>query len=171
MPPDGDIQYVQRYDIAELMMQKYTVSVDEGDFTVFYRLSTTESEGEETTEDLDAKIASMVIDKERTSLAIKLDGVAQTDIVSVRFPQELISVEGREFTLLVNGKQKGYEWSEQDGKTTMIFVIPAQTTEIEIIGTRVIPEFPSGMMLLAVVMSVTLIVSLAKLRPQSKHSQ
>lgn len=153
-----DTQLVQKYDIAELMMQKYVVSVDEGDYTVFYRLSTTESQ-----EDLDAKITSMTINKDRTSLVIGLEGVAQTDIMSVRFPNEILSAEGGKFTLLVNGGQRGYESSEQEGKTNMIFLIPAKTGKIEIIGTRVIPEFPSTMILLAAVISAALIVPLTKL--------
>jgi hypothetical protein len=161
----GDDAYlVQKYDIAELMMQKYVVSVDEGDYVVFYRLSTTESHAEGTAEDLDAKITSMTINKERASLVIGLEGVEQTDIMSVRFPNEILSAEGGKFTLLVNGEQRGYESSEQKGKTNMIFLIPAQSGEIEIIGTRVIPEFPSTMILLAAVMSAVLIVPLAKLQ-------
>ncbi|MEM3170574.1 MAG: hypothetical protein QW838_07365 [Candidatus Nitrosotenuis sp.] len=157
-----DIQLVQKYDIAELMMQKYVIHVDKGDYTVFYRLSTTESNAEGTTEDLDSKITSMTINKERTSLVIKLEGVAQTDIMSVRFPNEILSAEGSKFTLHVNGVQKGYELSEQEGKTNMIFLIPAQSREIEIIGTRVIPEFASEMILLAALMSATLVVPLVK---------
>lgn len=159
-PAGDDIQYVQRYDIAELMMQKYTVSLDEGDFTVFYRLSTTESEGEGTMEDLNAKVTSMDIDKERTSLVIRLDEIKQTDIMSVRFPHDLISAEDGDFLLLVDGNQKGYESSEQEGKTNMIFVIPAQTTEIEIIGTRVIPEFSSMLAVLIIVMSLASVLPL-----------
>ncbi len=160
VPGDDTLQYVQRYDIAELMMNKYTLSMDEGDFTIFYRLSTTESEGEGTAEDLDAKVTSIGIDKERISLVIKLDDVRQTDIMSVRFPQDLVSAEGTELTLLVDGVQKGYEWSVQDDKTNMIFVIPAHTAKIEIIGTRVIPEFSSGLLLLDTIMSTMLIVHL-----------
>ncbi|MFN3654117.1 MAG: hypothetical protein ACK4TO_02180 [Candidatus Nitrosotenuis sp.] len=156
-------QPVQKYDIAELMMQKYVMSVDDGDYTVFYRLSITESHAEGTAEDLDAEITSMIINKERSSLVIGLEGVAQTDIMSVRFPNEILSAEGGKFTLLVNGEQKGYESSEQQGKTNMIFLIPAKTGEIEIIGTRVIPEFQSIMILLAAVMSAALIVPLTKL--------
>lgn len=165
-----DTQLVQKYDIAELMMRKYVVSVGEGDYTVFYRLSTTESHAEGTAEDLDARITSMTINKERTSLVIGLEGVVQTDIMSVRFPNEILSAEGGKFTLLVNGEQRGYESSEQEGKTNMIFLIPPQSDEIEIIGTRVIPEFPSGMVLFTIVMSAILIIGMTKLRPASKQS-
>ncbi|HXG74228.1 MAG TPA: hypothetical protein VNK44_05385 [Candidatus Nitrosotenuis sp.] len=157
-----DITLVQKYDIAELMMQKHVLSVEEGDYTIFYRLSTAESHAEGTAEDLDAKITSMGINKERTSLMIMLEGVGQTDIMSVRFPNELLSAQGGKFTLLVDGKQRGYESSEQEGKTNMIFLIPSRSKEIEIIGTRVIPEFQSAIILLVATFLATLIVPLAK---------
>jgi hypothetical protein len=158
-----DIKLVQKYDIAELMMQKYVLNVDEGDYVIFYRLSTTKSHTEGTSEDLDANITSMTINKERASLVIRLEGVEQTDIMSVRFPNEILSAQGGKFTLFINGQQRGYESSEQDGKTSMIFLIPSRSKEIEIVGTRVIPEFHSVLILLAA-SSAALIVPLKKLK-------
>lgn len=36
---------INRRDIAEIMMNKYKISTDQGEFTVFYRLSITGSVG------------------------------------------------------------------------------------------------------------------------------
>lgn len=148
---------VAKLDIAELMMQKYQLNADQRDFTIFYRISTLESVVESSMEDFDAKVVAMEIDQERTSLVITLDNIKQTDLMSVRFPQELISTEKGKFTLLVDGKERGYEWSAQEESRNLIFIIPKQTTEVEIIGNRVIPEFTSGLLVLIIVSSALLI--------------
>lgn len=154
----GDsIQMVAKQDIAELMMQKYQLNADQRDFTIFYRISTLESVVESSMEDFDAKVVAMEIDYERTSLVITLENIKQTDLMSVRFPQELISAEKGKFTLLVDGEERGYEWSAQGESRSLIFIIPKQTTEVEIIGSRVIPEFTSGLLVLIIVSSALLI--------------
>ena len=151
------IQLVAKLDIAELMMQKYQLTADQRDFTIFHRISTLESVGEGNTEDFDAKVVAMEINQERTSLVITLENIKQTDLMSVRFPQELISAEKGKFTLLVDGEERGYEWSVQEESRNLIFIIPKQTTEVEIIGNRVIPEFTSGLLVLIIVSSTLLI--------------
>jgi hypothetical protein len=43
---------------------------------------------------------------------------------------------------LINGQEKGYEFSVSGKYASLIFMmIPKQTAEVEIIGTKVIPEF------------------------------
>jgi hypothetical protein len=150
----AQITPIQRYDIAELMMKKYTVSVEQDEFTVFYRLSTTGALTEDTYEDLDAKLASIEVNQERQSLVIKLENVYQTDIMSMRIPMELISAEGRQLALFIDGRETQYEWSVKEKYNNMIFIVPPQTAEIEIVGTRVIPEFPSGLLVLIVASAV-----------------
>jgi hypothetical protein len=103
---------------------------------------------EDSSEDYDAKIISMSINPERSSLMIKLDNILHSDVMSVRFPQEVLSADKEKFTLLVNGQEKGYEFSVYDKYTNLIFIVPKQTTEVEIIGTKVIPEFTGGILVL-----------------------
>jgi hypothetical protein len=149
---------VQNYDIAEIMMNKYRVSVGQDEFTVFYRLSVVGSAGEGTMEDLEAKLTSVSINQERISLVITLENIEQTDIMSLRLPKELISAEGKQLALFVDGKEIQYEWSVKDQYNNLIFIVPKQTTEVEVIGTRVIPEFPSGLLVLGFV-SLGLVVA------------
>jgi hypothetical protein len=153
---NNSLQLIQ-HDIAELMMQKYTIKVDEKDFITYYRLSTLESVGEGSSEDYDGKITSMEINHERTSLVIKLNNIKQSDILSIRLPHDLISAEKGKFTILANGKERGYEWSVQGEFRNLIFIVPKQTTEVEIIGTKVIPEFTSEILVLVIVSSGLLI--------------
>ena len=144
---------INRRDIAEIMMNKYKISTDQGEFTLFYRLSITGSVGGDTFEDLETKISSVNINQERASLIITFDNVKQTDIMSLMLPKELISAEGEQLALFVDGKEIEYEWSVKEKYNTLIFILPKQTTEVEVVGTRVIPEFPSGLLILGVVSS------------------
>ena len=146
------IQPVQHADIAEIMMKKYQIHVANTDFTIFYRFSTA-GEGESSDEDRNAQITSIDVNQDRKSLVISLGKINQDDIMSIRFSQDLVSSEGKRLTLLIDGKEKGYESSSQDNKNTMIFVLPKDAGQIEIIGTKVIPEFSSGILALIVVSS------------------
>ena len=152
-----ELQLSQYADIAELMMKKYQINVDNTDFTIFYRFSTV-GQGEGSDEDTITTIKSIELDKERKSLIISIDNLNQTDILSIQFPKKLVSAEGTKLTLLVDGKEKGYESNVQGIKRTMIFVLPANSEKIEIVGTRVIPEFPSGLLALPVIISGMIIM-------------
>ena len=157
-----ELQLSQYADIAELMMKKYQINVDNTDFTIFYRFSTM-GQGEGSDEDIIATIKSIELDKERKSLIISVDNLNQTDILSIQFPKKLVSAEGTKLTLLVDGKEKGYESNVQDIKRTMIFVLPAKTEKIEIVGTNVIPEFSSGLtVLLALISGIIIMQRLGK---------
>lgn len=160
---DDAIKQVQQADIAEITMKKYQVNVDGADFTVFYRLSTTIETAEGTPDDFEAKVTSVQINKERKSMIITLSDVKQTDIMSVRFEKTLVSAEGKKLTLMVNDKEKGYDSSSQGDKRSMIFIVPANTTQVEIIGTQVIPEFPSGLMMLLIVLSSVVLLQKLKI--------
>ncbi|WP_100183116.1 hypothetical protein [Candidatus Nitrosotenuis aquarius] len=153
---------VQHTDIAELMMKKHQITVEDTGFTIFYRFSTV-GEGESSNEDTMAQITSVDINKERKSLVISIDDINQDDLMSVRFSEELVSAQGKRLVLLIDGGEKGYESNTQDGKRTMIFVLPEGSKQVEIVGTRVIPEFPSAALALAaIVSSVVLVQKLRK---------
>ncbi|HSA98655.1 MAG TPA: hypothetical protein VLF17_06215 [Candidatus Nitrosotenuis sp.] len=145
---DTPIQKVQQFDIAQLMMKKYQLHVGEKNFEILYRLSTLETMAEDSGEDYNAKIVSMSINSERSSLIINLDNILHSDVMSVRFPQELLSADKEKFTLLVNGQEKKYDFSVSGKYTNLIFIVTKQTTEVEIVGTKVIPEFTGGLLVL-----------------------
>jgi hypothetical protein len=158
----AQIQPIQHIDIAELMMKKYQLNIEDTDFTIFYRFSTV-GEGESSDEDTHAQITSIDINKEQKSMIISVDNIYQDDLMSIRFSKELVSAEGKRLTLLIDSQQKGYESNTQNDKQTMIFVLPANTKQVEIVGTKVIPEFPSSVLaLIVVVSSVVLIQRLKK---------
>jgi hypothetical protein len=148
------IQKIQHPDIAQLMMKKYQLDVEERSFQILYRLSTPETVAEGSSEDYDAKVASMSINSERSSLIINLENIRHSDIMSIRFPKELLSADKEKFTLLINGQEKRYEFSVKGEYTNLIFIVPKQTTEVEIMGTKVIPEFTGGLFVLAAATSL-----------------
>jgi hypothetical protein len=154
---DTSIQQIQYPDLAQLMMKKYQLQVDEKSFEILYRLSTLETTAEDSSEDYDAKVVSMSINSERSSLIVKLDNILHSDVMSVRFPQEFLSADKEKFTLLVDGQEKGYEFSVSGKYTNLIFIVTKQTTEVEIVGTKVIPEFPGGLLVLTAATSLLFI--------------
>jgi hypothetical protein len=151
---DISIQKIQYPDIAQLMMKKYQLDVEERSFEILYRLSTLGAMAKDSGEDYDAKVVSMSINSERSSLIISLDNILHSDVMSIRFPKELLSADKEKFTLLVNGQEKGYEFSVKGEYTNLIFIVPKQTTEVEIMGTKVIPEFTGGLFVLTAAMSL-----------------
>ena len=158
----ADEAILAQYDIAEIMMNKYELSVEQNEFTVFYRLSTAGTLSEDTDPDLEAKITSITVNQERQSIVISITNVSQTDIMSLRIPKELVSADGKQLALFVDGKETQYEWSVKEPYNNLIFIVPSHTTEIEIAGTKVIPEFPSGLSILVMVSSAAIAVSLAR---------
>jgi len=116
--------------------ESYQLTVDENSFEINY--STT------------GRVIAMEIDKELFSLLIGLENVEKDSILEIEFTHELISAEKNEFAVLVNGYEIDYEISTTDLGSKLTIPIFADTEEIEIIGTNVIPEFPLGILMVLV---------------------
>ncbi len=116
--------------------ESYQLTVDENSFEINY--STT------------GRVIAMEIDKELFSLLIGLENVEKDSILEIEFTHELISAEKNEFAVLVNGYEVDYELSTTDLGSKLTIPIFADTEEIEIIGTNVIPEFPLGILMVLV---------------------
>jgi len=116
--------------------ESYQLTVDENSFEINY--STT------------GRVIAMEIDKELFSLLIGLENVEKDSILEIEFTHELISAENNEFAVLVNGYEIDYELSTTNLGSKLTIPIFADTEEIEIIGTNVIPEFPLGILMVLV---------------------
>ena len=116
--------------------ESYQLTVDENSFEINY--STT------------GRVIAMEFDKELFSLLIGLENVEKDSILEIEFTHELISAENNEFAVLVNGYEVDYELSTTDLGSKLTIPIFADTEEIEIIGTNVIPEFPLGILMVLV---------------------
>lgn len=142
------------YDISKLMMNPYTISYNGVDYVIFYRI--TISSIEYGNVDTDAKVVEMTVVPERTSIQIKLDNIKNDDLMSIRFPHELISAEGERFLLHVNNSNVGYEMAHYGDETSITFILPAGSQNVELVGTRVIPELGmyAGLVLVAGIVGV-----------------
>ncbi len=116
--------------------EKYQLTVDVNSFEINY--STT------------GIVIAMEIDKELSSLLVGLENVEIDSIFEIEFTHELISAMNNEFAVLVNGYEVNYEISATDLGSKLTIPIFADTEEIEIIGTNVIPEFPVGILMVLV---------------------
>lgn len=154
---DDSILRVRQTDIAELMMDKYQIQVEGDQYTLFYRFSSLEGI-ESGSGDYDAVLTSVKVNQENSSLILNMSNIKQTDLMSVRFSEELLSAEDGNFILLIDGKQRGYETSTLEKTRTLIFVIPQNTSKVELVGNRVIPEFTSSILVLITVSSALLII-------------
>lgn len=134
---EGTIQQTGFHDISQLMMHKYSLTIDGKTYEIFYRFLNMENGRE----DKDATVSAINVDATNHALVITVDNVLQTDFLSLRIPQEVISAENEKFTILVDGKEIGYELSYT--KDDVIFGIMLQkgASQIQIVGTAVMPEF------------------------------
>jgi len=111
-----------------------------------------------------ADVISMDIDKEANSLLIGLMNTQDSNF-KIDLPMELINASNNNFIILADGSEVLPEIMTDGDSSTFTFFVPEFTEEIEIIGTKVIPEFPIGaiMGITGLVFSV-LVLSKSKIR-------
>ncbi len=119
--------------------ENYQMEIDENSFDIHYHFN--------------GELLAMAVDNELTSFLIATENVIEGDNFHITLPHELISAENNEFAILVNGMEVDYQISSDDAESEFIVPIPAFTEEIEIIGTKVIPEFPLGVLFVLVIMT------------------
>ncbi|MGQ0377342.1 MAG: hypothetical protein ACT4OW_07570 [Nitrososphaerota archaeon] len=114
---------------------------------------------------LDGQVIAMAIDHELNSLLVGITEVKDSTF-QITLPQNLISAESNEFAVLVDQIEVDYNVSTQDDVAVLHFFVPADSEEIEIIGTQVIPEFPLGALLVftTMIVIVTLVTKIGKFR-------
>ncbi|MEK6944456.1 MAG: hypothetical protein AABW55_03320 [Thermoproteota archaeon] len=103
--------------------------------------------------ELNGDVIAMAVDENTTSFLIGITNVEDSNF-EISLPTELISAENNEFVVLVDGIEVDYDVYTQNDAAILQFFVPANSQEIEIIGTHVIPEFPLG----ALVVLATMIV-------------
>jgi predicted secreted protein with PEFG-CTERM motif len=109
-------------------------------------------------------LSSMNINEERKSIEIIMENVPEKTDFWVRTPQDVLYAEGEKFTVLVDGVDTGYDLMKFPNDYVVGFIISENTTNVEIIGTRVIPEF-GGLTILVLAISVMGIIHLARKNP------
>ena len=134
--PDAYAQYL---DISQLESEKVTFEFDGNSYDVYYGYrGSLDSMG---SNELYPILYSMSINEERKSLEIIMEGVPKKTDFWVRIPEDVLYAEGEKFTVIVDGVDTGYDLMKFPNDYVVGFVISEDTQYIEIIGTRVIPEF------------------------------
>ncbi|MBI2006117.1 MAG: PEFG-CTERM sorting domain-containing protein [Nitrosopumilales archaeon] len=130
---------------------KYMLNTDDQTFEIVYSL--------------DGQVIAMAIDHELNSLLIGITEVNDSTF-QITLPQNLISAENNEFAVLIDQIEVDYDISTQDNAAVLHFFVPADSQEIEIIGTQVIPEFPLGVLVVfaSMIVVVTLVTKIGKFR-------
>lgn len=127
----------------------YDLMVDEETFSISY--------------EVDADVIAMAIDPELTSLLIGIEN-SKDSIFVIDLENKLISANNNEFAILVNGVEVDYEIVSDADSSTFTFFIPEFTEEIEIIGTRVVPEFPFGAItIFSIILIAVLLIPITKI--------
>lgn len=107
-------------------------------------------------------IKSMEIDPVRSSLIITVETMQTGGKLEITLERGLIDAKSDDkddyFTVMVDGKEGFYdETSSTPTERTLEIVVPAEAMLIEIMGTKVVPEFPIAMLAIASVFSAMII--------------
>lgn len=126
-------------DIGQIMAEKITFEFDDNMYDIYYGYKgSLDSMGSHHEEPI---LSSMSINEERKSIEIIMEDVPEKTDFWVRIPPEVLYAEGDKFTVLVDGVNTGYDMTTFPNDYAIGFIISETTENIEIIGTRVIPEF------------------------------
>ena len=105
-----------------------------------------------------ATVSKISVVPESNSIQISLQNVTETDTMWVYIPQSILSADGNQFLLYVDGKNTSYEIATYSHSTILGFTVNTNTHEVQIQGTRVIPEFSTSVFSVAVIGFVSILV-------------
>ena len=152
--------YAQYLDISQLEAEKVTFTFDEKSYDVYYgyhgSLDAMGSDAPLPT------LSSMHINEERKSIEIIMEDVPEKTDFWVRTPEDVLYAEGEKFTVLVDGVDTGYDLMKFPNDYVIGFIISEDTKNVEIIGTRVIPEFGAYTILILAVSVLGLVYFVRK---------
>ena len=135
-----DIEAFGQYlDISQLESDKVTFVFDEKSYDIYYGFRGSLDDMSSHTSD--PVLSSMNINEENKSIDIVMESVPEKTDFWVRVPDEVLYAENEKFTVLVDGVDTGYDLMKFPTDHVVGFIIDEDTETIEIIGTRVIPEF------------------------------
>lgn len=154
----------QTADILEVVGDKYFIEVDGQEYRVLYGYG---SSFEVSMKDISKKhpdLQSINLNKERKSLEIRLENVDESFLFWVMPDPELLSAENYNYQVFVDGKPAMYDLVIQAKGTRIGFVIPPGTQNLELVGTKVVPEFGSLAMIVLGISIVGIVLYMRKSR-------
>ena len=132
--------FAQFPDISQLSAEKFTLEVNNTSHDLYYgyrgSLDSVSKAGESA-----PVLSLMSINQERKSLEITMSRVPEKNEFWVRIPFKVIYAENENYKVLVDGVDTKYDLMKFPSDYVVGVLIPQNTKNIEIIGTKVIPEF------------------------------
>jgi predicted secreted protein with PEFG-CTERM motif len=135
---DVDV-FAESLDIVQLSSDKFTIVVDDVSYDLYYGYHG--SFDSMASNEPQPKLSAMSLNQERKSLEITFDSVPTDSVFWVRIPDELISAEKGLFQVFVDGTETKHELIQFPNDVSLGIIVPQDGQHVEIIGTRVIPEF------------------------------
>ena len=132
--------YGQFLDISQLEAEKESFEFDDVTYTLYYGYHG--SLDSSMTDSFGAPIVTeMIINQERKSIEVTFEEVPEATDFWVRIPFEVLTAEKEQYQVLVNGEDTGYDLMKMPDGYVVGLIITEDTEHVEIIGTKVIPEF------------------------------
>jgi predicted secreted protein with PEFG-CTERM motif len=132
--------YGQFLDISQLEAEKASFEFDDVTYTLYYGYHG--SLDSSMTDPFEAPIVTeMIINQERKSIEVTFEEVPDATDFWVRIPFEVLIAEKEQYQVLVNGEDTGYDLMKMPDAYVVGLIITEDTEHVEIIGTKVIPEF------------------------------
>ena len=147
--------FAQYLDISQLESDKVTFVFDEKSYDIYYGYRGSLDDMSSHTSF--PVLSTMEINQDNKSIDIVMESVPEKTDFWVRMPDDVIYAENEKFTVLVDGVDTKYDLMKFPADHVIGFIIDKDAKHIEIIGTRVIPEFGTYATLILTISTVGLI--------------
>ncbi len=141
-----DGSFDSSYDFGNLSGKKIFASTHHKTFPIIY--------------DLNGELKKMTVNEEENTLSLYFDNVIE-DKLTLRLPRALVDAENNNFLVMVTAspeKMTDYEIiSSDESFFTIQLDVPSNTSKVSIIGTRIIPEFGTMVMMILTVSIISII--------------
>lgn len=143
-----DSKISKSIDVTELSEKTFRFVINDSSFNINYRITS-------------GSIDRIDVDPEFGSLLIFLKDVNSKGMLEIELPREVIDAKiddkDEDFIVTVDGEIVDYQEISKDSDSRTIKIeYDANSSDIEIIGTRVIPEFPIAVIIMVVSISIAL---------------
>ncbi|MDH3834899.1 MAG: PEFG-CTERM sorting domain-containing protein [Nitrosopumilus sp.] len=155
----------QTVTIIEAAAEQYPIKIDDQSFVIFYGYGGSFEVGEDYILVPQPNLLSMSINPEQKSLEIEFEKLIEASLFWVLLPPDLISAEDYNFQVFVDEKKIEYDLVIHPNGPRVGFILPPNAEKVEIIGTKVIPEFGAiaGMILVLAIVSIIAVSAKARL--------
>ena len=154
--------YAQYLDIGQLEAEKSVFEFDGISYDIYYGFhGSLDAMGEAPQ---DPTLAEMDINQERKSIEVFFETVPEKNNFWVRIPFEVLTAEKEQYKVLINGKEAKYDLMKMPEAYVIGMIIDEETTNVEIIGSKVIPEF-GALAILVLGLSIVGIVYVVRRSP------